>query len=733
MKINLFLLTLFTLFLNISYSQFCPFIGPDLTLPCGQTSTTLTADLSQCGAGTNPNATTNYQNTQIPFVNQTNTGTSLTMSDDSQQGPFNIGFTFCFFGNTFTQFYVGSNGWISFSPNQPTTYTSASVPNAAAPVNSIMAAWQDWHPGLGGQIRYQVQGTAPCRKLVVSWINVPFYNCTTVTGTFHIVLYESTNVIEVHIQNKQFCAWANGTATQTIQNSNGTQAVTTPGRNSSQWTAQNDGRRWTPSGAPVIPTPTWYQVGNPVAIGTGLTITVTPPPTGAYYTCHLEYPACFAGWSNCNAQAGPGPDTIFVMPGSTGLLPPLVQITNPICNGDSDASIILTPQNGTPPFTISWSNGMNGSTITGLSSGTYIATVIDAQGCNVTTSPIVLVDPPIPTTSPITGNDTICVGSSSEIFSVVTTPGYTYIWQSQATIISGQGTNQVFLDFSQSVGQITTTVIPVDQNLCQGNPATFQSIVLDINPQITQIGPFCKYDNCQQLSAIPVGGQFSGLAVVGSQFCPQQSILSINQVVYTYELSGCEFIATSDIVVNPKPTIIEIIPDDAYIQICDGEDSTTLTLDVLSDQTPTTNYWIYLGDTTQSQDFTGNFGEGISQISVFVESNGCISDEVTTTVNVDKCPQLIYYIPNSFTPDNDEHNQSFQVVFTSGFSPQEFHLEIWNRWGELIWESFDHTAKWDGTYGGKICQPGIYTWKIRFGNEDNDGFNLIHGHVNLLK
>jgi hypothetical protein len=316
-----FVLILSLFFISNLFSQNCPYIGPDITLPCGQTSTTLNADLSQCNPGLNPNATTNYQNTQIPYVAQTNTGTSLTMSDDSQQGPFNIGFTFCFYGNTYTQFYIGSNGWISFSPNQPTTYTSAGVPNASAPVNSVMAAWQDWHPGIGGQIRYQVQGTAPCRKLIVSWISVPFYSCTTVTGTFHIVLYESTNVIEVHIQNKQFCAWSNGTAVQTIQNSNGTQAVTTPGRNSTQWTAQNDGRRWTPSGTPVTPTPTWYQVGNPAPIATGLTVTVTPPPAGAYYTCRLEYPSCFQGWNSCNSQSGPGPDTIFVLPGNTGLLP----------------------------------------------------------------------------------------------------------------------------------------------------------------------------------------------------------------------------------------------------------------------------------------------------------------------------------------------------------------------------------------------------------------------------
>ncbi len=93
------------LFLTFAgYSQFCPFLGPDQYLACGVGSTTLTADFSQCVAGSNPNQTTNYGVTNIPYVAQNNTGTSLTMSDDSQQGPFNIGFTFCFFGQTYTQY-----------------------------------------------------------------------------------------------------------------------------------------------------------------------------------------------------------------------------------------------------------------------------------------------------------------------------------------------------------------------------------------------------------------------------------------------------------------------------------------------------------------------------------------------------------------------------------------------------------------------------------------------------
>ena len=90
-------------------------------------------------------------------------------------------------------------------------------------------------------------------------------------------------------------------------------------------------------------------------------------------------------------------------------------------------------------------------------------------------------------------------------------------------------------------------------------------------------------------------------------------------------------------------------------------------------------------------------------------------------------------MPNSFTPDGDEFNQTFQPVFTSGFDPYDFQIEIYNRWGELIFESRDATIGWDGTYNGRYVMEGIYAWKLTFGNEVNDARYTDYGHVTILK
>jgi hypothetical protein len=93
-----------------------------------------------------------------------NIGIIVPSSDDVTHGPFPIGFTFNYFGVNYTQFYIGSNGWIGFSPGQTTGYTAMFVPNASSPVNSILGDWEDLLPG-SSNIYYSTTGTIPNRKL----------------------------------------------------------------------------------------------------------------------------------------------------------------------------------------------------------------------------------------------------------------------------------------------------------------------------------------------------------------------------------------------------------------------------------------------------------------------------------------------------------------------------------------------------------------------------------------
>jgi gliding motility-associated-like protein len=97
--------------------------------------------------------------------------------------------------------------------------------------------------------------------------------------------------------------------------------------------------------------------------------------------------------------------------------------------------------------------------------------------------------------------------------------------------------------------------------------------------------------------------------------------------------------------------------------------------------------------------------------------------------------ELLFYIPNTFTPDGDEFNQMFKAIFTRGYDPFDFNFYIYNRWGQLIWESHDAEQGWDGVsnVSKKPVQDGSYVWKIDFKTLTSDERVEVIGHVNILK
>ncbi|WP_159038597.1 T9SS type B sorting domain-containing protein, partial [Brumimicrobium mesophilum] len=90
-------------------------------------------------------------------------------------------------------------------------------------------------------------------------------------------------------------------------------------------------------------------------------------------------------------------------------------------------------------------------------------------------------------------------------------------------------------------------------------------------------------------------------------------------------------------------------------------------------------------------------------------------------------------IPTAFTPDFDEHNQLFEPIFAAGFNPDDYNFKVFNRYGEILFESNDHKVGWDGTYNGKMSEEGTYVYKIEFGIEKSPEREVVTGHFTLLK
>jgi gliding motility-associated-like protein len=124
----------------------------------------------------------------------------------------------------------------------------------------------------------------------------------------------------------------------------------------------------------------------------------------------------------------------------------------------------------------------------------------------------------------------------------------------------------------------------------------------------------------------------------------------------------------------------------------------------------------------------GQTGEYIVSLEVTSEF-GCKDTLIQKVVVM---PEVIIYAPNTFTPDNDEHNQNWGIHI-EGIDVTDFNLLIFNRWGEIIWESNDPSATWDGSYNGSIIPQGTYSWIIRAKDLLNDGKYEFNGYINILR
>ncbi|MDB4089463.1 PKD domain-containing protein [Flavobacteriales bacterium] len=104
---------------------------------------------------------------------------------------------------------------------------------------------------------------------------------------------------------------------------------------------------------------------------------------------------------------------------------------------------------------------------------------------------------------------------------------------------------------------------------------------------------------------------------------------------------------------------------------------------------------------------------------------GCV-DSISKTIYVKD--EFTMYVPNAFTPEKDFNN----LFLVKGYEINNFHLKVFNRWGELLFESKDETEGWDGKYNGSDCPVGVYIYIVQAkDNTEND--HLKKGHISLIR
>lgn len=148
-----------------------------------------------------------------------------------------------------------------------------------------------------------------------------------------------------------------------------------------------------------------------------------------------------------------------------------------------------------------------------------------------------------------------------------------------------------------------------------------------------------------------------------------------------------------------------------------------------------TDYEWHFGDSSTSTEIHPNHHYQIEDdknivVQLIASNHNVCSD--TAIMIIEIFPDDLIFVPNTFTPDGDEFNNTFKPQ-VSGIKENTYHLTIYNRWGEILFESFDVNIGWDGTYKEhEICKTDTYVWKIEYKTQKGLSKNK-HGSFTLLK
>ncbi len=176
-----------------------------------------------------------------------------------------------------------------------------------------------------------------------------------------------------------------------------------------------------------------------------------------------------------------------------------------------------------------------------------------------------------------------------------------------------------------------------------------------------------------------------------------------------------------EIFINPNPTNIFY---------------TTVGLNAVVDGDGNSFYWTMPGgdpETSTNEDPTVTYPDGIAgeypvELTV-TNALGCVNT-VKDVVRV--LSDVIIYAPTAFTPDGDQYNETWRI-YMDGIDIYDYHCTLFNKWGEIIWESYNVEAEWDGTYGSEFVQDGTYVWVVEAKEQTSDRRVEFRGFVNVLR
>lgn len=433
-----------------------------------------------------------------------------------------------------------------------------------------------------------------------------------------------------------------------------------------------------------------------------------------------------------------------------------------ICTGNC-TDLFAQTSGGQPPYTYQWSGSITDSTagpftICPTSDTSFTAIVTDALGDSDTATVFITV---LPQASVDLGNDTVVCNLP---VTLTAPPGYIYSWSTGAVTqqINVTATGMYSVTVNNGGCSASDTInVQIDQLnvylgptlvLCESADTLLSTGISNASHlwntgettnaiTVSSAGIYwvnvtqgsCNLTDSVEIQFIPYPDTPLPAEIT---LCPGEQIVlnggspatswlwntgEVTQTVSVSQSGTYSVISSNQQCQHSDTTVVSVVPGihwNVNQDLCDAID---FTLDAgISGGT----YLWSTGDTTQIISITEQ-----GTYSVTVEISGCVlTDSITIHGSLGGG---VLYIPNTFTPDNDGIND---VFFAKGDNITALHLEIFNRWGELVFSTDDMNESWDGTYKSLPAKTDLYNWKVSYKTTCSAAFILEKtGHVTLIR
>ena len=377
---------------------------------------------------------------------------------------------------------------------------------------------------------------------------------------------------------------------------------------------------------------------------------------------------------------------------------------------------------GTPPYIYNWSNGAFSSSIV-VPHGVYSVTVTDANECEAQGT-VEIFSNPRPTAS-ISGGGIICSGSTDGIplqFIFTGTPPFNYSFENGSQVFNETSAFTTSLSNYEQAG--TYSLLSVEDANCTGT--FFGSATIDYfdTPTASISGGevICPYDSTllkiTANAAIPYAISLNN----GSFNTYFNSLTDDNLSVYVsdtgsyfvssiIDANGCvNYFNDGQAVVRYKPVMNPIITSSINEELCPVDDPVQLyTLE---------ENGIWSG---KGMNLNGVFDPIIAGVGGHVVTYSYPQNcNEADSIIIDVGCEMQFFAPNSFTPNGDGENEFFVI---KGNNIIDYEINIYNRWGELLFNSKDINISWDGKYNNQVVPEGSYFYTIDIYGKDAQIFS----------